>query len=164
MARFGLFSRDANEGVFSDCYDADINPQVLDGVNVAAHRFGHSQVTNNQNLVDDNYNTVAIKVDDVFDNPQLVQLNNGTNIPLIARNLACSASNRIDNFIVDGMRNRLERIPEPPGSDIVARNIQRGREQGVSGYNKWRETCGLEPIKSFKVFGKYWKALSELYK
>ncbi|CAG2223672.1 PXDN [Mytilus edulis] len=123
MARFGLFSRDVNEGVFSDCYDADINPQVLDAVNVAAHRFGHSQVTNYQNLVDDNYNTVAIKVDDVFDNPQLVQLNNGTNIP----------------FIVDGMRNRLERIPEPPGSDIVARNIQRGREQGVSGYNKWRK-------------------------
>ncbi|VDI64484.1 Hypothetical predicted protein [Mytilus galloprovincialis] len=163
MVRFGLFSRDVNEGVFSDCYDADINPQVMDAVNVAAHRFGHSQVTNFQNLVDDNYNTVAIKVDDVFESPQLVQQNNGTNIPLIARNLACSASNRIDNFIVDGIRNRLNRIPEPPGSDIVARNIQRGREQGVSGYNKWRELCSLEPIKSFKAFGKYWKALSELY-
>ncbi|CAG2212932.1 PXDN [Mytilus edulis] len=96
MARFGLFSRDVNEGVFSDCYDADINPQVLDAVNVAAHRFGHSQVTNYQNLVDDNYNTVAIRVDDVFESPQLVQQKNGTNIPLIARNLACTASNRID--------------------------------------------------------------------
>ncbi|OPL32982.1 hypothetical protein AM593_04970, partial [Mytilus galloprovincialis] len=54
-------------------------------------------------------------------------------------------------------------IIEASGSDIVARNIQRGREQGVSGYNTWREICGLEPIKSFNKFGKFGNALKELY-
>lgn len=62
------------------------------------------------------------------------------------------------------MRNRLYRKPEPPGSDIVARNIQRGRDFGVAGYNRWRELCLLEPMKSFDSFEKFGKALKELYK
>ncbi|XP_063411527.1 chorion peroxidase-like [Mytilus trossulus] len=164
MKRFELFSRDVKEGVFSDLYDVDMNPQVLGSVNVAAHRFGHSQVTNEQNFVDEDCNTVTVnKLEDVFESPRLTQQNCGVNIPFIGRNLACTASNRIDNFFVDAMRNRLYRKPEPPGSDIVARNIQRGRDFGVAGYNRWRELCLLEPIKSFDSFEKFGKALKELY-
>ncbi|VDI78211.1 Hypothetical predicted protein [Mytilus galloprovincialis] len=165
MKRFKLFSRDVNEGVFSDPYDVDMNPQVLGSVNVAAHRFGHSQVTNEQNFVDEDCNTVTVnKLEDVFDSPRLIQQNCGVNIPFIGRNLGCTASNRIDNFFVDAMRNRLYHKPEsPPGSDIVARNIQRGRDFGVAGYNRWRELCLLEPMKSFDSFEKFGKALKELY-
>ncbi|XP_071150145.1 salivary peroxidase/catechol oxidase-like [Mytilus edulis] len=164
MKRFKLFSRDVNEGVFSDPYDVDMNPQVLGSVNVAAHRFGHSQVTNEQNFVDEDCNTVTVnKLEDVFDSPRLIQQNCGVNIPFIGRNLACTASNRVDNFFVDAMRNRLYRKSESPGSDIVARNIQRGRDFGVAGYNRWRELCLLEAIKSFDSFEKFGKALKELY-
>ncbi|CAC5410869.1 PXDN [Mytilus coruscus] len=164
MKRFELFSEDVDDDVFDDPYDENVNPQILDSVNVAAHRFGHSQLTNEQNFADEDCKTVTInKLEDNFESPRLVQQNSGVNVPFIGRHLACSASNRIDNFIVDGMRNTLFRLPEAPGSDIVARNIQRGREQGVSGYNTWRELCDLEPIKSFNKFGKFGKALRELY-
>ncbi|XP_052079366.1 peroxidase-like protein [Mytilus californianus] len=164
MNKFKLFSRDVDDGVFDDSYDPYVNPQIIDSVNVAAHRYGHSQLTNKQNFVDEGCNTVTVNyLKDTFDSPRLVQQNNGANIPFLARHLACTASNKIDNFIVDGMRNFLFRLPEAPGSDIVARNIQRGREQGVSGYNTWREICGLEPIRSFNKFGKFGNALKELY-
>ncbi|CAC5384054.1 PXDN [Mytilus coruscus] len=119
-----------------------------------AHRYGHSQLTNKQRFVDEGCNTVTVNyLKDTFESPRLVQQNNGANIPFLARHLACTASNKIDNFITDGMHNFLLRLPEAPESDIVARNIQRGRDQGVSGYNTWRELCGLQPIKSFNKFG-----------
>ncbi|CAC5410867.1 PXDN [Mytilus coruscus] len=164
MQRFELFSGDVDEDLFSDPYDEDINPQVLNSVNVAAHRFGHSQVTNEQNFLDEDCNTVAVnKLKDIFENPRLLQQNNGIHVPFLGRHLACTASNKTDNFFVNGMRNTLLRLPEPPGSDIVARNIQRGRDQGVSGYNTWRKFCGLEPINLFNKFGKFGEALMKLH-
>lgn len=33
--------------------------------------------------------------------------------------------------------------------DLVALNLQRGRETGVPGYNDFREYCGLPRSKSF---------------
>ena len=49
------------------------------------------------------------------------------------------------------------------GIDIVASDIQRGRDHGIPPYNDWRRVCGLEPITSFSQLaaGDQYK---ELYK
>jgi len=42
------------------------------------------------------------------------------------------------------------------GNDLAAINIQRGRDHGLPGYNKWRKWCGFEPITD-------WKQLYEIF-
>lgn len=52
--------------------------------------------------------------------------------------------------------------PDPPGDDLFAINIQRGRDQGTPPFNKWREFCGLTNM-TFDDFGNYSSKLSSVY-
>ena len=38
------------------------------------------------------------------------------------------------------------------GMDLVALNVQRGRDHGLPPYIKWRQLCGLRSVKSWKMF------------
>ena len=48
-----------------------------------------------------------------------------------------------DLIAADAMRNHFDVGDE----DIIARNIQRGRDHGIPSYGKLREICGLASIK-----------------
>ena len=51
------------------------------------------------------------------------------------------------------MTNRLFETAEEESFDIVALNIQRGRDHGLRRYNDWREYCGLPKIQNFEEMG-----------
>ena len=50
----------------------------------------------------------------------------------------------IDVQIVDSLRSFLFHIPPSAGLDLVALNIQRGRDHGLPDYNTCRERLGLK--------------------
>ena len=55
-----------------------------------------------------------------------------------------------DPFITREVTNHLFQKPDMPfGLDLSAMNLMRGREQGVPGYNFFREWCGLGRARTF---------------
>ena len=63
-----------------------------------------------------------------------------------------------DHIFAEDITNHLFEAQEDgkqkPGTglDLVAVNIQRGRDHGIPGYNALREKCGLKRAKKFSDF------------
>ena len=76
----------------------------------------------------------------------------------ILQGFANQSGENFDYLFVEDITNHLferqengEQMPGT-GKDLVALNIQRGRDHGIPGYNALRQYCGLEKAKTFKDF------------
>lgn len=66
------------------------------------------------------------------------------------------ASQSYDPFLSEDLSGHLFQPPELSfGHDLAAINLQRGREQGLPGYNLFREWCGLPRAESFDQLEPY---------
>lgn len=66
------------------------------------------------------------------------------------------ASQCYDPFITEDVSGHLFQAPEGQfGHDLAAINLQRGREQGLPGYNLFREWCGLPRAETFDQLEPY---------
>ena len=94
----------------------------------------------------------SMNLADTFDNPQ--PLFPPGNIDRIIMGLSTQRCQKFDNIFSKQVSNHLFQSPkENFGMDLVALNIQRGRDHGLPGYKSYRELCGLPRVVDFESLG-----------
>ncbi len=131
-----------------DGYDRTVNPTIANEFSTAAFRFGHSTLNDDIQFFGNHGRAVAEKISlaEAFFQPALLSQ---TGIDVILKFEASTLSQQIDLQVVDSVRNFLFGHPGQGGLDLVALNIQRGRDHGLSDYNSTRQAYGLIPYESF---------------
>ena len=143
-----LLGRDAVESS-SPGYDSSIDAGIINIFSTAAYRFGHSMLNSLILRLDAQGNEIEeghVPLREVFFAPQKL-LESG--IEPILRGFAAQVSQKVDTFFVDDIRNFLFGNPGDGGFDLVALNIQRGRDHGLPNYNETRGKLGLTPKTNF---------------
>src|SRR4029078_5997640 len=147
-------------------YSSSQTPVITTAHSVAAFRYGHSAVTSQLNLVDDDGSRAGnLAVRDVFFNPNLID-NNPQLVDELLQGAATQHSEEIDNLIVDDLRNFLFGPPGAGGLDLAPLNIQRGRDVGMPNFLTLKLEYGQTSVSSFSQITsdpQLAQALSTLY-
>jgi hypothetical protein len=125
----------------------DPTPGVL--FTTAAFRFAHSQTPGTIVRLDANGNPIPggtlSLLDGSFNSQPIIQ----GGIDSILRAMAAQSVPGVAAFEIDDARNLLFGPPGAGGLDLVAVDIQRGRDLGLPSYNQARRDFGLAPVSSF---------------
>ncbi|EFX82421.1 hypothetical protein DAPPUDRAFT_49291, partial [Daphnia pulex] len=146
MVELGLLT--LKEG-FSNDYDPNVNPSILNEFATVAFRFGHSLVQGKHELFNHNRKlTDSINLRNHFFKTQMVYTPGNVDKFLIG--LATQPDQSVDNIVTEELTNHLfEEEGKGFGFDLVSLNIQRGRDHGIPGYNAYRVLCGLPRANNF---------------
>ncbi|XP_074526454.1 eosinophil peroxidase-like isoform X2 [Halichoeres trimaculatus] len=133
-------------------YDEDIDPSVANVFATAAYRFAHAAVNPVIARLDENFDehpdypsTLLHRT--FFANWRLVY--EGGLDPVMRGLVASKAKiNTQDHMMSDELRDRLFKFTSALALDLGALNLQRGRDHGLPGYNKWRKFCELSEPKT----------------
>jgi len=137
MRTFGLFPLSSGHSLD---YDDSFDPRINNEFAAAAFRFGHSLVPKTFLSIDSNRQSKVMTLKEVFFQPK--QMKAAGFFDGLLRGLMEEKSKAADSSFVDEIRNHLfEKSPNGGGLDLVALNIQRNRDHGLPGYNKYREIC-----------------------
>ncbi|MDF1811924.1 MAG: peroxidase family protein [Verrucomicrobiales bacterium] len=133
-------------------YNPKINPGISNVFATAAFRVGHTMIPTELLRIGQDGKTIPegnLALRDAFFNPALLEA--GGLEPLL-RGMAKQRAQRIDNQIVDDLRNFLFGPPEAGGFDLASLNIQRGRDHGIANYNTVREYFGTGALSDFHQY------------
>ncbi len=136
-------------------YNPHLDATIANEFSTAFYRLGHSMLSDNVRLNSGGLEALR----NLFFNPQPIR---NAGIEEFLGGLFRQTMQNIDVHVIDGVRNFLfnpmgsvhARAPGQPVSrhaflDLVALNIQRGRDHGLPGYNACRIAYGLSPHSSF---------------
>merc|ERR1712121_234864 len=114
----------------------------------AAFRFGHSMVPHQFSSVSRGRSETVLKMSEQFFKP--ASLKSAGFLDGLVRGMTEQGLQLWDHSFVEDLRNHLfESRSGSGGLDLVAVNVQRGRDHGLPGYNKYKEICTGEKAKDF---------------
>ncbi len=158
-ALYGAHAMSAYSG-----YNSSVNPSISNEFSTVAFRMGHSMVSpsiaredNNGLRIPNLGGDIPLAVD--FFNPTLLNPsgvtdpNTGlksTDIGPILKGSADGNGQAMDTMAVSAIRNLLfANFGGQGGEDLIARDIQRGRDNGIASYNTLRVAFHLPAVTSF---------------
>ena len=150
-------------------YKSYIRPDIMNTFATAAYRLGHTMVSDDVVLADNNCEEVGpgeMELVEVFWNPELVAT---YGIDIFIKGAASHDQYETDTKINDVLRNFLFGNPNDPvrfGIDLGSLNIQRGRDHGLPDYNTVRRFYTGTAATSFSDISpvdSIARALEELY-
>jgi hypothetical protein len=154
-------------------YNANVNAGIATEFSTVGFRFGHSLLSttvgrdNNDGagITDVSPNGSAVNLTEDFFRPDLLNNNHVTvnltdlkgnpdphtssTVGEVLKALADGLPNETDLLLIDEVRDVLFGIPNVPGTDLAARDIQRARDHGIGTYNQVRVAYGLSAVTSF---------------
>lgn len=137
-------------------YNPTINPALAGEFATAAFRFGHTLVRGQISRVGRNQQNTspALNLQDIIFRPVEIYNTGAGGIDSILLGMISDAASKYDPNVVDTLQNHLFEVKFPDGSvsaiDLVAMNVNRGRDHGIPSYNSIREKCGLRKVTSFQ--------------
>lgn len=131
-------------------YNESVNPGILNVFSAAAYRYGHSTINSILLRMDNDGNHMPegdILLRDAFFNPTATLEVGGIEPYLIGMSTVIEQD--FDCKVIDDLRNFLFGPPGSGGLDLVALNIQRGRDRGLPDFNTVRSDFGLPVLNDF---------------
>jgi len=134
---------------YYDGYDESINPSAASAFTTAAFRFGHSLLPStierwsmsHQYIGNQPLSQMLQQPYDLFKAGWADQYMVGL-MNQVAQAMDDSVTDQVTNHLFENPGSRF-------GMDLAAINMQRGRDHGLPGYNRYREWCGLKPLLSW---------------
>ncbi|XP_070712179.1 eosinophil peroxidase-like [Pempheris klunzingeri] len=128
-------------------YDEDVDPSISNVFATAAYRFAHLMIQpfmfrlNEQYQEHSDYPSPLLHK--AFFTPWRITFEGGLD-PILRGLVGRQAKqNTQEHMMHDELRERLFKFSGDLALDLAALNMQRGRDHGLPGYNKWRRFCGL---------------------
>ena len=170
MDKYGLLVTETSN------YDSQIDPTIYNEFTAAAFRFGHSMINSMFMLVSQRkprkhsgQNTWFWRLREIFDGQKI----HGEKLPLesMVEGLISQMPQTCDAYFSTEVTNHLfqkNHHRENFGEDLLAINVQRGRDHGLPSYNSYRKRCGLAPLTSWnnrpsEQDEHFWLKLKDVY-
>jgi len=131
-------------------YNENLDPSIMNEFATAAMRFGHSTVSGLFKPI--GHQKWPLKFH-YFDFKDFVLGKDGSAFENELLGMAHQPSQKADLVATDDMTDFLffdKSSGSKVGDDIMARNIQRGRDHGIPTYNTMRQACKVSKLTSFR--------------
>ena len=149
-------------------YNPNVDPAIATEFSTVAFRFGHSllsnqiqrQDNNGNNIPDQNPNGAPVDLAQDFFVPSVINPSGvfdpisghtTSDINAILKGDADGDAQAMDVMVINEIRNLLFANGglQDNGQDLIARDIERARDDGIGTYNQVRVAYGLTPVTSF---------------
>ncbi|XP_068205835.1 lactoperoxidase-like isoform X2 [Palaemon carinicauda] len=123
-------------------YDDTLDASIANSFSTAAYRYGHSQIADFIQRIN-RYGVLQTEpISAMMFNP--FSLYEEEEMGDVGRGSTSGRARKVDAYFTEEVTGKLFKGKGKFGLDLVALNIQRGRDHGLPGYAQWKELCGGE--------------------